>query len=41
MECAAVLDACQILGMGSPGQIQEGKVLLERMVSRLSKWIRY
>ena len=30
LECAAVLDACQILGMGSPAQIQEGKVLLER-----------
>ena len=41
MECAAVLDACLTLGIGSPEQVRAGKELLTPIVSMLTKMIRF
>ena len=40
LECGAVLDAYRILGASTESEIQEGKVLLTRIVSMLTKLIR-
>ena len=41
MECAAVLDACPVLRIGSPDQLGAGKELLTRIVCMLTKMIRF
>jgi hypothetical protein len=37
MECAAILGACQVLDVGDPRLIAEGRTFLFRIVSTLSK----
>ena len=41
LECAAVLDACLILRIGSPERLREGKELLRRIVCMLTKMIHF
>ena len=40
MECGAVLDACRVLGLANPRQVEDGKDLVVRIVSMLSKMCR-
>ena len=40
MECAAILDACRVLGLASPDGLKEGRGLLIRVVSMLTKMCR-
>ena len=40
LECAAVLDACQVLGLGEVARIEEGKALLRRIASMLTRLCR-
>lgn len=40
MECGAILDACRVLGLIDDGPVDEGKQLLVRIVSMLSKMSR-
>ncbi|MBI2892443.1 MAG: four helix bundle protein [Deltaproteobacteria bacterium] len=40
IECAAILDACRVLGLGRGDRIEEARTLLERIVSMLSKMCR-
>jgi four helix bundle protein len=40
MECGAVLDACRVLALAEDGLITEGKSLLVRIVSMLTKMCR-
>jgi four helix bundle protein len=40
MECAAVLDVCVVLRITEPKLLEEGKVLLTRVVSMLTKMCR-
>ena len=37
MECAAILDACRVLQLASPGLLADGRSLLLRVVQMLSK----
>ena len=37
MECGSVLDACSVLKLISPDKFHEGKSLLNRIVSMLTK----
>ena len=41
MECGAVLDACRVLKLVEPGTLVKGSELLERIVSMLSKMMKY
>jgi len=40
MECGAILDACRVLGLADEQLVQDGKELLVRVVSMLSKMSR-
>ena len=40
MECGAILDATRILRLGEPKDVQEAKILVERVVSMLTKMCR-
>jgi hypothetical protein len=40
MECAAVLDVCGVLRITEPKLLEEGKVVLTRVVSMLTKMCR-
>ena len=40
MECAAILDACRVLGLGDSKRIEEARAHLERIVAMLSKMCR-
>jgi hypothetical protein len=40
MECAAILDACLVLGFADEGALAAGKRLLVRIVSMLTKMCR-
>ena len=40
MECGAILDACRVLKLAEPAVVQEGKELLVRIVSMLTKMAR-
>jgi four helix bundle protein len=40
MECAAILDACRILGVANQGPLVDGRTLLMRVVKMLSKMCR-
>jgi len=35
MECAAILDACRVLGAGAAADLQRGELLLTRVVANL------
>lgn len=37
MECSAVLDVCRVLGVANEGHAEQGKALLVRVVSMLTK----
>ncbi len=37
MECAAIIDVCQVLGIESANSFKSGKALLTRIVSMLTK----
>jgi four helix bundle protein len=41
MECGAVLDACNVLRLGDPTTLEEGSQFLERIVSMLTKMIKF
>jgi four helix bundle protein len=41
MECGAVLDACEVLKLADPVILVKGDELLERIVSMLSKMMKY
>lgn len=40
MECGAILDACRVLGVADESMVLEGKKLIVRIVSMLSKLCR-
>jgi four helix bundle protein len=40
MECAAILDACRALALLPPAQVEQGRLLLIRIVSMLSRLCR-
>jgi len=40
MECGAILDACRVLGLSDESLVREGKELLVRAVSMLTKMCR-
>ena len=40
MECGGVLDACRVLGLANPRQVEDGEDLVVRIVSMLSKMCR-
>ena len=40
LECGAIIDAARILGAATPSDANEAKVLLERIVSMLSRMCR-
>ena len=37
LECAAVLDICRVRGIGSTGQLEQGRKLLVRIVQMLTR----
>src|SRR6202044_1044924 len=40
MECAALLDVCRVAGLVSVGEVEEGKVLVTRVVAMLTRMCR-
>lgn len=40
MECAAILDACRVLGIAGADPLRQGRALLVRVVSMLTKMCR-
>jgi hypothetical protein len=41
MECGALLDACKALKLADPELLQKGGQLIERVVSMLTKMIKF